>query len=170
MWKVGSYFNSSSIKLRLYLKNYTIIFITFYSLRAILQKLDILGIIVKWVVELGEFNIRYKSRTKIKSQVLVDFVAKFSTNSFAQLEVHDTMTNDLASKLYIDNSSSAKGSRVRMIIEFVKHNVIEESLQFKFRANNNGAEYESLIVGLDLAKKFGTNGIAVYSNSQLVVN
>jgi len=35
-------------------------------IKQILQKLDILGRLVKWVVELSEYNIRYEPRAQLK--------------------------------------------------------------------------------------------------------
>ena len=39
-----------------------------------------------------------------------------------------------------------------------------------FPASNNEAEYEALLVGLQLAISIGAKQIQVYSNSQLIVN
>lgn len=42
-----------------------------------LSKLDHTRRLLKWVVELNEFNIFYTLRTVIKAQVLADFLADF---------------------------------------------------------------------------------------------
>ena len=34
------------------------------------------GRLVKWAIELGEFDIKYKPRTAIKAQALADFVVE----------------------------------------------------------------------------------------------
>ncbi|GKV18281.1 hypothetical protein SLEP1_g28686 [Rubroshorea leprosula] len=46
----------------------------------------------------------------------------------------------------------------------------EHTLKFNFDATNNMAEYETLLLGLQLALKLKINAIQVYSDSQLVVN
>ena len=33
---------------------------------------------VQWVIELSQFDIKYRSRTAIKSQVLASFIARFT--------------------------------------------------------------------------------------------
>lgn len=43
----------------------------------ILHKPELSRRLVIWAVELGEYDIRYKSRTTIKGQVLADFVTEF---------------------------------------------------------------------------------------------
>ncbi|GKV15530.1 hypothetical protein SLEP1_g26315 [Rubroshorea leprosula] len=46
----------------------------------------------------------------------------------------------------------------------------EHALKFNFDATNNMAEYEALLLGLQLALELKINAIQVYSDSQLVVN
>ena len=40
---------------------------------------DVSGRLVLWALELTQFDIKYKVRTTIKAQVLVDFIAEFSS-------------------------------------------------------------------------------------------
>ena len=44
------------------------------------------------------------------------------------------------------------------------------ALRFDFRATNNESEYETLITGMEVARKMGAESLRVYSDSQLVVN
>jgi hypothetical protein len=53
-----------------------IIVVTDYPLDDILWNQDATGRISKWAVELGALNIDFESRTAIKSQALVDFMAE----------------------------------------------------------------------------------------------
>jgi hypothetical protein len=70
----------TSRKLRHYLQEYSISIVTDYPLGDILQNQDATGRISKWAVELGALNIYFKPRTAIKSQALVDFMAKWWEN------------------------------------------------------------------------------------------
>ena len=47
---------------------------------------------------------------------------------------------------------------------------VEYALRLNFKASNNEAEYEALIVGLKLACVIGVHNISIFSDSQLVVN
>ena len=47
---------------------------------------------------------------------------------------------------------------------------IKHSIRFNFKASNNQAEYEALIVGLRLAKDLGIQRIAAKSNLQLLTS
>ena len=43
------------------------------------------------------------------------------------------------------------------------------ALRFGFKASNNEAEYEALIVGLELAKEMKVESLDIFNDSQLVV-
>ena len=50
--------------------------LTDLPLRQILSKPELLGHLVKWSIELSEFDLQYRPRLAIKSQILIDFVAE----------------------------------------------------------------------------------------------
>jgi hypothetical protein len=54
--------------------------ITDFPLADILHNQDATGRISKWAVELGALSIDLESRTAIKSQALVDFMAEWREN------------------------------------------------------------------------------------------
>jgi hypothetical protein len=70
----------TSRKLRHYFQEYSISVVTDYPLGDILRNQDATGRISKWTVELGTLNIDFKTRTTIKSQALVDFMAEWREN------------------------------------------------------------------------------------------
>ncbi|XP_077228409.1 uncharacterized protein LOC143861370 [Tasmannia lanceolata] len=63
-------------KLRSYFQALTIKVMTDQPLRQIVHRPDTSGRLVKWAVELSEFDIRYLPRQAIKAQVLADFMAE----------------------------------------------------------------------------------------------
>ena len=66
-------------KLRPYFQAHTIEVPTEYPMKHILHKPETSGRLMKWAIELSEFDIRYKSKTTIKGQVLADFVMEFTS-------------------------------------------------------------------------------------------
>ncbi|XP_077226324.1 uncharacterized protein LOC143859528 [Tasmannia lanceolata] len=63
-------------KLRPYFQAHTIKVLTDQPLKQVLHRPDTSGRLVKWAVELSEFDIQYLRRQAIKAQVLADFVAE----------------------------------------------------------------------------------------------
>ena len=47
-------------------------------IQKVLQKPDVVGRMVRWAVELSEFDIVYELRGSIKGQIYADFVAELS--------------------------------------------------------------------------------------------
>lgn len=59
----------------------------------------------------------------------------------------------------MDGSSNLKGSGVGVVLEGPNDLLIEESIRFEFKASNNQAEYEALIVGMTLARETGAKNL-----------
>ena len=66
-------------RLRPYFQAHTIEIPTKHPMKQILHKQETSGRLVKWVIELSEFDIRYKLRTTIKGKILVDFIMEFTS-------------------------------------------------------------------------------------------
>jgi len=60
-----------------YFQAHTMVVLTQFLLKSILQSADYIGRIAKWGTILGAFDIKYMPRTSVKGQVLADLVAKF---------------------------------------------------------------------------------------------
>ena len=122
---------------------------------------------MKWVIELSEFDIRYKPKTAIKGQVLADFVMEFTS---AEPAKDAQTTTDLSIwKLSIDGTSKAQCSGAGLILTSTEGIDIEYALRFGFRTSINEAEYEAFIAGLNLAHSLEVDQLEVCSDSQLVV-
>ena len=68
----------------------------------------------------------------------------------------------------MDGSSNQQGSSAGVILEGPNDVLIEQSLRFSFKANNNQAEYEALIARILLAKEKGARVLMAKSDSLLV--
>ena len=154
-------------KLRPYFQDHTIEIQTEYPMKQVLHKPETSGRLMKWAIELSEFNIRYKPKTVIKGQILADFVMEFTS---AELVKTTQTTLDLPIwRLSVDEAANAQGSGVGLILTSPEGIDIEYMLRFKFRASNNEAEYEAVITRLNLAHSMEVDQLEVCSDSQLVV-
>ncbi|XP_068503982.1 uncharacterized protein [Phaseolus vulgaris] len=137
----------SARRLRYYFQSFTVIVMTDLSIRKVLQKPDVAGRMVRWAVELLEFDVQYEPRGPIKGQLYVDFVVELSSAATHQEGA------DFIWVLSIDGSFNQQGSGAGVILEGPNGLLIEQALRFAFKASNNQAEYETLITGMLLAKE-----------------
>ena len=154
-------------KLRPYFQAHTIEIPTKYPMKQVLHKPETLGRLMKWAIELSEFDIRYKLKTAIKGKVLADFVMEFT--SAEPTENTQTTTDIPIWRLSIDGAANAQGSGAGLILTSLEGIDIEYALRFGFQASNNEAEYEAVIVGLNLTHSMEVDQLEVCSDSQLVV-
>ena len=90
-------------KLRPYFQAHTIEVPIEYPMKQVLQKPETSGRLMKWAIELSEFDIRYKPKRAIKGQVLADFVMEFTP---AELAEKTRATPDLSIwKLFVDGAA-----------------------------------------------------------------
>ena len=68
-------------RLRPYFQAHTTEIPTEHLMRQILHKPKTSGRLIKWAMELSEFDIRYKPRTVVKGQVLTDFIIEFTPSN-----------------------------------------------------------------------------------------
>ena len=66
-------------KLRPYFQAHTIEVPTEYPMKQVLHKPETSRRLMKWAIELSEFDIKYRPKTAIKGQVLTDFVMEFTS-------------------------------------------------------------------------------------------
>nr|XP_025678202.1 uncharacterized protein LOC112778047 [Arachis hypogaea] len=144
-----------------YFQSHTINVRTSQPLHQILAKPELAGRLIKWSIELSEFDIHYQPRGSVKSQYLADFVAEFTG-----LSSDEKSTSWV---LFVDGASNPQGSGAGILLENPDGVVVEHSLRFSFKPSNNQAEYEALIAGLRLAIELHVINLQVYCDSLLVV-
>ncbi|KAI5344469.1 hypothetical protein L3X38_012346 [Prunus dulcis] len=177
----------SARRLRPYFQSHTIHVLTNQPLRQVLQKLETSGMLVKWAIELGEFDIHYKPRPATRGQAVADFLSEFTepqASAATQLITKPNLppsqdhtaskgTFDLTQPLwtlFVDGSSNAQGCGAGLVLISPDKVALEYALRFKFQASNNEAEYEALLAGLRLAKEMDAKQIQIFSDSQLVIH
>jgi hypothetical protein len=132
-------------KLRRYVQSHKIKVVSSFPIREILRSRDTVGRIVKWSVELGEFDLEFCPRQAIKSQILADFISEWT----------ETQQPPPAEKLehwkmYFDGSLNLEGASAGVLFILPQGDHLKYILQIHYKASNNGAEYEALIYGLHI--------------------
>ncbi|KAJ8465932.1 hypothetical protein OPV22_028484 [Ensete ventricosum] len=121
----------ASRKLRLYFQAHLIKVITDQPLHQILSKLDVAGQMLKWSVELGEFNLEYILRTAIKAEALADFISELANLENPPLTSRWT--------LYMDGSANLERGGTGLVLKGPTNQVFEHAHQLEFKATNNEA-------------------------------
>nr|XP_016515349.1 PREDICTED: endogenous retrovirus group K member 8 Pol protein-like [Nicotiana tabacum] len=128
--------------------------------------------LAKWAMVISEYDNIYQPRTAIKSRVLADFVADFSTNLVPEAEKEPqvfTGANLGIWTLFTDGSPNVKGAGLGIVLIPFSGEVIRHATKC-YPITNNEAEYETVIAGLELARELGIEQIVIKSDSQFVVN
>ena len=121
-------------KLPQYFQAHTVYVLTEHPLQSLLKRSDLTGHIAKWGTQLGAFDVRYKPRSAVKGQVLVDFVAEFSPKGemVCQVEHHPW-------KVHVDGASNAKEAGAGVVTITPEGILSEHSFRLGFNASNNEA-------------------------------
>ncbi|XP_057950947.1 uncharacterized protein LOC131145776 [Malania oleifera] len=115
-------------------------------MRQILQRSESLGRMMKWSIELSEFDIQYQPRPAIKAQVLADFIAE---------RLPESSTKSNVWTLHVDGSSNTAGGGAGFILSALDDSETLFALKLEFTATNNNVEYEALLASLRLAEALG---------------
>ncbi|XP_074346683.1 uncharacterized protein LOC141685487 [Apium graveolens] len=138
---------------------------------------------LKWAVELGQFNLEYCPRTSIKGKTLADFILEFDS----EIDDEAIVLLELASQrnppvdvreefphpwwiLHIDGAVNNNGAGARVVLVTPEGHRLMSAIHFKFYVTNNDAEYEALINSLKIALEVGVVNLIARSDSELVVN
>ncbi|XP_075489543.1 uncharacterized protein LOC142528383 [Primulina tabacum] len=144
-------------KLRPYFLSHPIVVLTNSPLGRIMTHSEVSGRMVKWTIELGEYDIEYQPRTAIKAQALTDFLIEMIQP-----------TEEEVWRVFVDGASNLSGCGVGVVIIAPFGEKIKLALRIDSRVTNNEAEYEAVLSRLQAAQEVGASRVIIYSDSQLV--
>jgi hypothetical protein len=130
----------TSRKLRHYFQAHKIIVLSSFTLGEIIRNRDANGHIVKWSVELGEFDIEFCPRQAIKSQILADFVSEWT-----KIQMPPPKERPEHWIMYFDGTLNLEGAGAGILLISPQGGQLKYVLQIHYKASSNGAEYEALI-------------------------
>ncbi|XP_075486246.1 uncharacterized protein LOC142525845 [Primulina tabacum] len=114
-------------KLRPFL-SHPIMVLTNSPLGRIMTHAEVSGRMVKWTVELGEYDIEYKPRAAIKAQALIDFL----TEMIQPVE-------EEVWRVFVDGASNLSGCGVGVVLVSPSEEKIKLALRIDSRVTNNEA-------------------------------
>ncbi|XP_058198560.1 uncharacterized protein LOC131314085 [Rhododendron vialii] len=125
----------------------------------------------KWLLSLIEYDLQYMPQKAVKGQALADFITNHPNILIEKDEFEIHMVEIKPWKMSFDGSKTDRGVGAGVVFTSPKG----EFLQFSFQLDenriltNNQAEYEALIIGLEIAKELNIRYLNVAGDSQLVI-
>ncbi|XP_077229973.1 uncharacterized protein LOC143862954 [Tasmannia lanceolata] len=121
------------------------------EIRQVLHRPDISGRLVKWAMELNEFNIQYAPRPAIKAQVLADFVAECTIPQ--QIMESEIVQTPVVIKALTTEEQSEDGTKVAIIPAPAEQDPSTAELIWKVyvdgSSNKGGCGASLVLTGLD---------------------
>jgi ribonuclease HI len=154
----------TSRKLRHYFQVHKIVVPSSFPLGEIICNRDADCLIVKWSVELGEFEIEFCPRQSIKSQILADFVSEWT-----EIQMPPPKERPEHWIMYFDSALNLQGAGAGVLLISPQGEQLNYVLQIHYKASNNGAEYEALIHGLRIAVSLGIKRLLAFGDSKVVI-
>ncbi|KAL0458430.1 UNVERIFIED_CONTAM: hypothetical protein Slati_0470200 [Sesamum latifolium] len=105
-----------------------------YPVKASLRQTRNIGRLIKWAIELSEYDISYLPRTTIKAQALADFVSEMTGT------IQEEVPEARPWLLHVDGSSTAQGSGAGIVLTTPQGDDMEFAVKFEFNVSNNEAE------------------------------
>ncbi|CAN6567999.1 unnamed protein product [Malus baccata var. baccata] len=115
-------------------------------IKYMLSKPMLMGRIGKWILALSKFSFQYVPQRAVKGQAIADFLAEHQKSQDEIINIPRTLE---VTSIWIPPSKDISD----------------------YQGNtNNRAEYEALIIGLEILMDLGAVEVEVFSNSELVIN
>jgi hypothetical protein len=131
------------------------------------QHLILSGRIRKWAYALMEYDLGYEPLKSMKGQVVADFISGHSIdqNSYGScnlVSIHPW-------KLFFDGSACREGQGVGVVLVSPRGAIFEQSIHLEYYCTNNQAEYEAILLGLQILSSMGVKHVEAFSDSLFVV-
>ncbi|KAM2288393.1 hypothetical protein ACFXTI_029274 [Malus domestica] len=169
-------------------------------IKYMLSKPMLTGKIGKWILALSEFNFQYVPQRAVKGQAIANFLAEHQESQDEIINIPGTLevtsvwippSKGVSGKdewvqqeikrvaglwithwkLYFDGSHTQRASGAGIIIINPQGVYHYYSFRLDYQGNtNNRAEYEALIIGLEILMDLGAMEVEVFSDSELVIN
>jgi hypothetical protein len=125
------------------------------------------GRIGKWAYTLIEYDLAYEPLKSMKDQVVAGFIVGHNIDQnkddlFSLVSIHPR-------KLFFDGSTCREGQGVGIVLVSPRGAIFETSTQLEYFCTNNQAEYEAILLRLQIPNSMGDEHVETFGDSLLVV-
>ncbi|XP_019182110.1 PREDICTED: uncharacterized protein LOC109177249 [Ipomoea nil] len=132
--------------------------------------------LARWYLLFQQFEIVYVPQKSVKGQALADFLADHPIP--AEWELSDDLPDEDVLvievlppwKMYFDGASHREGAGAGVVFVTPEGEVLPYSFTLTEQCSNNVAEYQALILGLEIAADMKQLRINIYGDSKLIIN
>ncbi|XP_020412323.1 uncharacterized protein LOC109947171 [Prunus persica] len=164
-------------KLRHYMQAFTVHLIARADpVRYIMSKPVLTGRLAKWALLLNQYEIIYTPAKAVKGQAVADFLADHPIP--ADWEISDDLPDEQVFfadvsptwMMFFDRLAHKDRAGAGVVFVSPKRHVLPYSFFLSELCSNNVAEYQVLIMGLQMAVEMKISSLEVYGDSMLVIN
>nr|XP_016435310.1 PREDICTED: uncharacterized protein LOC107761586 [Nicotiana tabacum] len=132
--------------------------------------------LARWYLQFQQFEIVYIPQKAVKGQALADFLADHPIPDdwklTDELLDEDTMVIEVQPpwKMYFDGATHREGAGGGVVFVTSQGEVMPYSFTLTQHCTNNVAEYQALILGLEMAVDMRQLQLHIFGDSELVIN
>ncbi|XP_060187944.1 uncharacterized protein LOC132617069 [Lycium barbarum] len=132
--------------------------------------------LARWYLQFQQFEIVYVPQKAVKGQALADFLADHPIPDdwelTDELPDEDAMVIEIQQpwKMYFDGAAHREGAGAGVIFVTSQEEVLPYSFTLTQCCSNNVAEYQALILGLEMAVDMKQLQLQVFGDSELIIN
>ncbi|XP_074304434.1 uncharacterized protein LOC141639154 [Silene latifolia] len=132
--------------------------------------------LAKWEVLLKQYDLVFVSQKAVKSQVIADFFADHPVPT--KWELSDELPGEEIFyvdilppwQMYFDGAARRDGAGAGVVFISPQNHVMPYSFTLTQFCSNNVAEYQALILGLQMVIEIGVRDMDIYRDSELVIS
>ncbi|XP_019155716.1 PREDICTED: uncharacterized protein LOC109152471 [Ipomoea nil] len=164
-------------KLKHYFEAHTIRLVSRANpVKYVMAKVVLSDRLARWYLLFQQFEITYVPQKSIKGQALADFLADHPIPAewelSSDLPDEDVLVVEVLPpwKMYFDGAAHKEGAGAGVVFVAPEGEVLPYSFTLTERCSNNVAEYQALILGLEIAADMKQLRVNIYGDSKLIVN
>ncbi|XP_074266119.1 uncharacterized protein LOC141588585 [Silene latifolia] len=163
-------------KLRHYMQAHTIHVVSKADpIKYILSRPVLSGRLAKWAMLLKQYDLVFVPQKVVKGQAIADF---FVDHPGAEWEISDDLQGEEIFyvdvlppwQMYFDGAARKDGAGAGVVFVTPQNHLMPYSFTLTQLCSNNMAEYQALILGLQMAIEIGVRDMDIYGDAKLVVN
>ncbi|KAK2982151.1 hypothetical protein RJ640_028722 [Escallonia rubra] len=120
----------------------------------------------KWVLALIEYHLTYIPQKAVKGQALTDFLANHPSDNTENGIIYVSIA---PWRMMFDGSKTSQGAGARIMLISPIGDTHQFAFQIEKDCSNNQAEYEALIIGLEILLDMRVTTVQISGDSQLVI-